>query len=78
MSKILVVDDEQDMVTWLTTFFEDNGFETVVAYNGVEAFEKAKSEKPDLPCPMTITVAPARGVWSWKSLILPERVALHC
>lgn len=46
--KILVVDDEPDMVTWLTTIFEDNGYDTVSAENGVEAFAKAKSEKPAL------------------------------
>ncbi|MBD3232510.1 MAG: response regulator [candidate division Zixibacteria bacterium] len=46
--KILVVDDEPDMVTWLTTFLEDNGFVTISAKDGVEAFDKAKSESPDL------------------------------
>ncbi len=46
--KILVVDDEPDMVEWLTTFFEDNGFTTVSASSGMEAFSKAKSERPDL------------------------------
>jgi CheY-like chemotaxis protein len=46
--KILVVDDEPDMVTWITTIFEDNGYETISAENGIEAFDKAKSEKPDL------------------------------
>ncbi len=46
--KILVVDDEPDMVTWLTTIFEDNGYDTISAENGVEAFDKAKSERPAL------------------------------
>jgi CheY-like chemotaxis protein len=46
--KILVVDDEEDMVTWLTTLLEDNGYSTIAAYNGAEGFEKAKTEKPDL------------------------------
>jgi CheY-like chemotaxis protein len=46
--KILVVDDEEDMVTWLTTLLEDNGYETIAAYNGVEGFEKSKTQKPDL------------------------------
>lgn len=46
--KILVVDDEQDMVTWITTLLEDNGYSTMAAYNGAEAFELAKSHKPDL------------------------------
>lgn len=46
--KILVVDDEVDMVTWISTLLEDNGYRTIAAYNGAEAFELAKSEKPDL------------------------------
>lgn len=46
--KILVVDDEPDMVTWITTIFEDNGYDTISASDGIEGFEKAKSEKPDL------------------------------
>ncbi|MFC1836701.1 response regulator [Thermodesulfobacteriota bacterium] len=46
--KILVVDDEPDMVAFLTTLLEDNGYETITAYDGEEALEKAKTEKPDL------------------------------
>lgn len=46
--KVLVVDDEPDMVTWITTIFEDGGYDTISANNGIDGFEKAKSEKPDL------------------------------
>ncbi len=46
--KILIIDDEEDVVTYLSTFFTDNGFETLSAINGKEGFEKAKSEKPDI------------------------------
>ncbi|MCU0693749.1 MAG: response regulator [Polyangiaceae bacterium] len=46
--KVLVVDDEQDVLTFLTTLFEDNGYETVTAEDGEEAFRKAQSERPDL------------------------------
>ena len=46
--KILVVDDEPDMVEWLTTFFEDNGYATIFAHDGFDGFEKVLSEKPDL------------------------------
>lgn len=46
--KILIVDDEQDVVTYLKAVFEDNGYETVTAVNGEEALEKLKSDKPDL------------------------------
>ena len=46
--KILIVDDEPDMVIWLKTFLEDNGFDTISAIDGIECFEKAKFEHPDL------------------------------
>lgn len=46
--RILVVDDEPDMVDWLTTFLEDNGFATLSAESGAECFAKARSEHPDL------------------------------
>lgn len=46
--KILIVDDEQDVLTYFEAVFQDNGFDTVSAEDGVEGFELAKSEKPDL------------------------------
>jgi DNA-binding response OmpR family regulator len=46
--KILIIDDEEDVVTYLSAFFIDNGFETISAINGKEGFETAKSEKPDI------------------------------
>lgn len=48
MKKILVVDDEQDTLDYLTTLFKDSGYETVTAKDGAEAFEMVKKEKPDL------------------------------
>jgi len=45
---ILVVDDEPDIVTYLTVLFKDKGYKTVSAGNGSEAAEKLKMEKPDL------------------------------
>ena len=46
--KILIVDDEQDILTYFEAIFQDNGFDTVTAKDGIEGFELAKSEKPDL------------------------------
>jgi len=46
--KILVVDDEPDIVTWLTTIFEEGGYGTISAKSGAEGFAKAKAEKPDM------------------------------
>ena len=44
--KILIVDDEPDMVEWLEVFFQDNGYDTIFAYDGFDGFEKAKSDFP--------------------------------
>lgn len=46
--RILVVDDEPDMVTFLTTLLEDNGYATLTAVDGEEALQVCKTEKPDL------------------------------
>lgn len=46
--KILIVDDEQDVLAYFEAVFQDSGYDTVVARDGLEGFELAKSEKPDL------------------------------
>ena len=48
MSKILVVDDEDDVRNLLGLIFRDAGYEVITAVNGKEALQKAKAEKPDL------------------------------
>ncbi|MBT8393000.1 MAG: response regulator [Ignavibacteriaceae bacterium] len=46
--KILVADDEPDFVTFISTLLEDNGAEVIKAYDGEQALELARIEKPDL------------------------------
>lgn len=46
--KVLIIDDEPDMVTFLSTLLEDNGYEIVTAEDGEEGLQKVKSDKPDL------------------------------
>lgn len=69
---ILVVDDEPDTVTGLTTLFEDNGFATITAENGEEAFDKAKSEQPDL-ITLDITMDKQSGMRALKNLQSDEK-----
>jgi len=45
---ILVVDDEPDVVTYISTLLEDNGYQTVSASNGIEAGAKIQEQRPDL------------------------------
>jgi DNA-binding response OmpR family regulator len=46
--KVLVVDDDENTVKFLTVALQENGYEAVSAGDGVEGFEKVKSENPDL------------------------------
>jgi len=48
VSKILVVDDENDVVELLTFLLEKDGYTVVTASNGREALEKVPEEVPDL------------------------------
>ena len=46
--KILAAEDEEILLTALSEQLQEEGFEVVRAHDGVEAIEKALSEKPDL------------------------------
>lgn len=45
---ILIVDDEEDLLSLLRYNLEKEGFNTVLARDGVEALDAARSEDPDL------------------------------
>jgi len=47
-TKILIVEDEPNMVTGLRDNFEYEGFQVVTAQDGVEGLERALKESPDL------------------------------
>ncbi|MGD2278538.1 MAG: response regulator [Candidatus Omnitrophota bacterium] len=46
--KILVVDDQVGIVSFLHDFFRDKGYEVLQATNAKKAITQAKKEKPDL------------------------------
>ncbi|MCK5081448.1 MAG: response regulator, partial [Candidatus Omnitrophica bacterium] len=48
MTKILLVDDEVQLITMVQMRLEANGYEVITANDGQEGLEKAKSENPDL------------------------------
>ncbi|MBN1261667.1 MAG: response regulator transcription factor [Anaerolineae bacterium] len=47
-AKILIIDDEPRIVRGVQRYFEQAGFQTVVAFDGVTGLDRARSEKPDL------------------------------
>lgn len=46
--KILIVDDEKDLIETLAFKLEANGYKVIKAYDGQEGLEKAEKEKPNL------------------------------
>ncbi|MFZ5562615.1 MAG: DVU0259 family response regulator domain-containing protein [Thermodesulfobacteriota bacterium] len=46
--KIMIVDDDPNIISYLTDFFSDNGYVTCSASDGRSALDVAKKEKPDL------------------------------
>ena len=47
MPKILVVDDDPDLVETVSMMLESNNYEVVAAYGGKEGLEKVRTENPD-------------------------------
>ena len=47
-AKILLVDDDVDLVESTKTILESKPYEVIVAYEGNEGLRKAREEKPDL------------------------------
>jgi CheY-like chemotaxis protein len=48
VSKVLVVDDEEDIVTYLVAVLEDHGFKAVGESDAANALEVIRKEHPDL------------------------------
>jgi DNA-binding response OmpR family regulator len=48
MKKILIADDEPNLLLLSSMIFKDAGYEVITAINGEEAIDKFKSEAPDL------------------------------
>ena len=68
MSKtILVVDDEPDVVTYLSTVLRDAGYNTLEAANGEEAMQQIGRGRPDL-ITLDITMPEMTGVKTYRQL----------
>ena len=65
--KILIVDDEPGIVTYLETLLQDNGYETISAVDGQAGFEQLKRERPDLVT-LDISMPETSGVRLYRNL----------
>jgi CheY-like chemotaxis protein len=65
--KILIVDDEPDIVSYLEMVLQDQGYETSTAGNGNEALEAVRKDRPDLVT-LDITMPEASGTRFYKEI----------
>jgi len=65
--KILVVDDEPDVVTFISAVLEDAGYQTATAGDGVEAMNELKASTPDL-ITLDITMPNKSGVKFYREV----------
>jgi CheY-like chemotaxis protein len=65
--KILIVDDEPDVVTYLTTVLKHGGFTPISATTAQSGLEKVDAEHPDLIC-LDIMMPRASGITLYTRL----------
>ena len=67
MKKVLVVDDEQSILIYLTTVLEDGGYAACSAIDGEEGLRVARKEIPDLVC-LDVMMPKRSGVSLYESI----------
>ncbi len=59
--KVLIIDDDVDMVDAEKMVLENNGYTVITANDGKEGYEKIKSEKPDVIILDVMMATPEEG-----------------
>lgn len=70
---ILVVDDEPDTLTYLSTVLKDNGYSVVEARDGNEALEKIEADPPALVA-LDVSMPEKSGVAVYRKLKEDEQL----
>ena len=65
--KVLIIDDEPDVASYLEMVLRDGGYETLVASDGNEGMELARREEPDLVT-LDISMPKASGTRFYKEI----------
>ncbi len=72
MKKILIIDDEPDIIDYLEALLEDNDYEVISASNGEQGLTKANAEIPDL-ITLDITMPGTSGTEVFRQLRVDEK-----
>jgi CheY-like chemotaxis protein len=70
--KILIIDDEQDILTYLSTLLEDNGYATALAKDGEEALKQVEAAGPDL-ITLDISMPEKSGIKFYREIKAQDR-----
>jgi len=70
--KILIVDDEEDILTYLSTLLADQGFETLKAKDGEEAWKQVEANPPDL-ITLDISMPEKSGIKFYREMKTADR-----
>jgi len=65
---VLVVDDEDDVLNYLSSALKASGFNVVIAHDGFEAIEQVKKHNPDL-ISLDLVMPKRSGVKFYRELI---------
>ena len=65
---ILVVEDEEDVMDYLVTFFEDNDYNVITANDSNSGFQSAKEFQPDL-ISLDLSMPGESGLRLYKNII---------
>jgi CheY-like chemotaxis protein len=70
--KILIVDDEEDIRTYLAALLGDQGYQTVLARDGAEAWKQLEAGRPDL-ITLDISMPEKSGIKFYREAKADER-----
>ena len=65
--KILIIDDEPDVLTFVEAALEDHGYQTLTAHNANKGLETIKRERPALIC-LDVLMPRESGISLFKKL----------
>ncbi len=71
--KVLIIDDEQDILLFLGTLLRKNGYEVCEACDGVEGIKKVLDEKPDLVC-LDLLMPEKTGIRMYREMKKDEQL----
>jgi CheY-like chemotaxis protein len=71
--KVLVVDDEPDVLTFLGTLLRKNGYDVCEACDGVEGMKRLLEEMPDLVC-LDLLMPEKTGIKMYREMRKDDRL----